>query len=156
MKNLLLLLVVFLSLASNSEGQEINYLRYLYIDSSTNGKSCDSLIKLTEKSSDEEWQKRGYFAVGTMKKSQYVLDPVRKLFYFNKGKNILNELIESKPQDLELRFLRYCAQKKTPSFLNYKNELETDEAFINSKLKKDNRNKTEQFIYPIFNKIKDE
>jgi hypothetical protein len=153
MRKLGLLIVLSLFLNIIAKSQNIDYLRYLYVSASTNSNSCDSLIDLTKDAPKNDWIKQGYYAIGNMMKSQFVLDPISKFFYFNKGKGILDDLLIQKPEEIELRFLRYCTQKKTPSFLNYNDKIKEDYLFIEASLAKKARTKTEQFIYPIFKEL---
>jgi hypothetical protein len=47
----------------------------------------------------------------------------------------LSEAIKKEPKNLEIRFMRYICQEKTPSFLGYKENLEEDKKFILSEYK---------------------
>ena len=64
---------------------------------------------------------------------------------------MLEKAISSDPNNLELRFLRYCVQINTPKFLNYNEDLKSDSLFITSQLESNVELKS--FINPIFNAL---
>ena len=46
--------------------------------------------------------------------------------YFKKGKSILEEVIKDYPSNIELRYIRYCLQKKVPDFIGYHENKQED------------------------------
>jgi hypothetical protein len=62
-------------------------------------------------------------------------NPLSKYSNFNKGKKLLENAVKRDPKNLEIRFMRYICQEKTPSFLGYKENLEEDKKFILSEYK---------------------
>lgn len=61
----------------------------------------------------------GYKAMAEFMICHHSYNPYTKLSYFNKGKNTLEQIIEKNPDNVELRYLRYCIQTNVPSFLGY-------------------------------------
>ncbi len=96
----------------------------LFVRSTTNITSCDSLIQfcLNEKTP----QQIAYLGAGFMLKSRHS----RKLKYFKEGKKILEEIIKKYPSFVELRWIRYCIQMNSPKILNYKQNIENDKSII--------------------------
>lgn len=65
-----------------------------------------------------------------MKKASLVKSPKTKLSLFKEGHKLLEAAIKSNPKNTEYRFLRYVIQSNSPAFLGYKDDMETDLAFI--------------------------
>ena len=53
-----------------------------------------------------------------------------KMRHFNKGTEILDAAIRTKPHDVEMRFLRMTIQINAPGFLNYSDALEEDKTYV--------------------------
>ena len=105
------------------QGQNVDFSKLL--ERSTNNiTSCDSLMNFCINEDDP--RKIAYLGAGLMLKSKYS----RKLKYFKKGKNKLDDIINKYPNFVELRWIRYCIQTNTPKILNYKQHLSEDKAMI--------------------------
>lgn len=61
-------------------------------------------------------------------------NPLSKLNYFNKGKKMLDNAAARDKNNLEIRFLRYISQKKTPKIIGYDQHLKEDEQFLRTHL----------------------
>ena len=72
----------------------------------------------------------GYIGMSFMLKAKYAWLPNDKWEYFNKGKKFLESAISKDPNNIELKFMRFCIQNNTPSFLRYNKNLETDKWHI--------------------------
>ena len=75
-------------------------------------------------------------------------NPVKKWRYFYKGKDMLENAINKYPNNLELRFLRYCVQLNVPDFLAYKSHLESDKEIITNQIDEQTES-LQLFIKPI-------
>lgn len=130
-----------------------NEIRHLYVEATDNEEDCHKLFKLTEASTLEENAiAYSYHAVSKMLRSKFSLNILYKYSEFNSGKEMLEKAISSNPNNLELRFLRYCIQKNVPGILNYNDNLDSDSVFISTHLQsKDVELRT--FINPIFNAL---
>tara|TARA_B100001250_G_C19257623_1_gene553509 strand:+ start:199 stop:588 length:390 start_codon:yes stop_codon:yes gene_type:complete len=105
------------------QGQNVDFSKLL--ERSTNNiTSCDSLMNFCINEDDP--RKIAYLGAGLMLKSKYS----RKLKYFKKGKNKLDDIINKYPNFVEFRWIRYCIQKNTPRLLNYKQNIEIDKSII--------------------------
>ena len=69
-----------------------------------------------------------------------------KLFYFQKGKKILESSIKKNPNSVELRFLRYTIQKNLPRFLFYYNHMDKDLIFFINNINSITDKKTQKYI----------
>lgn len=76
-----------------------------------------------------------YLASAIMQKAKYAFFPTSKLKYFSQGKELLENFIQTYPNDLEARYVRILVQRSIPSFLGYKGQIESDIQFVNSHLK---------------------
>ena len=99
-------------------------LSKLFERSTNNISSCDSLINYCL--NEDHPLKTAYLSAGLMLKSKHS----RKLKFFKKGKNKLNDIINKNPNIVEFRWIRYCIQSNTPKILNYKQHIEIDKAMI--------------------------
>lgn len=106
-------------------------VRSLYQKAATEEQACEKLIKML-KSNDatENPLLLGYKGSATMMMANHVFSPFTKFSYFEKGKKMLEKAVEADNENVELRFLRYAAQKNAPSFLGYDNHIVSDKRFI--------------------------
>ena len=58
-------------------------------------------------------------------------------------------VIQEFPNDIELRFLRFCVQNDTPEIINYKKNIKQDSQLIKDNISKSSE-ELQQFILPIF------
>jgi hypothetical protein len=89
-----------------------------------------------------------------MLQSKFAINPFVKLKAFNDGKEQLEKVIKQYPQDIELRFLRFCVQDGTPAILDYKLNMKEDSQFIENKISKSSK-ELQTFITPIFKTLND-
>lgn len=68
----------------------------------------------------------GYYASALTIQAKFVFNPFSKLEHFNKGTKLLDKTIAENPDNIELRFMRFCIQTRAPKFLGYDNMLEID------------------------------
>ena len=151
----IVLLLLLSSSVCFSQSLVLNQLRASFLNADQSEKQCNALINQSVKWIDSNDIAKAYHAVALMISSQFKLNPVSKWNTFKHSKNKLEELIAINNSNLEMRFLRYCMQKKAPSFLNYKDKIEEDERFL---LRVDNHSNTDllNFINPIIARLKDE
>ncbi len=77
----------------------------------------------------------------------------KKIEYFEKGREILENAIIKEPDNIELIFLRYTVQKKTPSILMYKKDIEEDYQFIKSELDSTKDQRLKKYISQTLQKL---
>lgn len=96
------------------------------------------VVNYIELCNESDCQESQYYkAVAIMWKASFTYWPHQKYAYFTEGRDMLEELIKTYPDDTELRFLRYIVQVNTPRFLGYSNDIENDLVFINTNLSKE-------------------
>lgn len=109
-------------------------LRKLYAEAPVKKDSFDQMKSVLDKNTENTPLLNGYRGCALMIEANYLLNPVSKLNYFNKGKNILEKAIESSKENVELRYLRLTIQAECPSILGYSDELKGDKAFLLKKI----------------------
>jgi hypothetical protein len=72
----------------------------------------------------------GYRSLIFILNAKIYSSPIKKIIYFNEGKNLLENTIKNYSDDIELRYLRFCIQTNIPYFLFYHDMIENDKKFI--------------------------
>lgn len=114
----------------------INFRDYYYgvcLDE-TSIQEFDTYLSLYKDSKDPIV--KGYQYVILFLWADFYINPIRKWRCFNKGKEKLDQLIESNSNNTELRFLRLTIQENVPSFLGYNKNIKEDKKFIYMNLSK--------------------
>lgn len=143
MKSILLVFVFVITSYSN----EINNIRQLYLLAHTSQSQCDVFGKELADIKDRRCMLiKGYQACFYFIKCKFVDNPIDKLMYFNKGKDLLEFAIIQEPKSVELKFLRYSIQKNLPRFLLYHSSLEKDFNFVNQNIQAVNDKEVRLFI----------
>lgn len=107
---------------------------------------CEKYHKQLEESANTAVEK-GYYAAFHMFMAKHTSNPIKKMGYFKKGKNILETVIKANPKNVELRFIRLCIQFYTPRYLGYHNEVEGDKEYVMNNLYKLEDKETKDLIY---------
>lgn len=131
MKKLMVLLLIALQTRASNGTPSLQEVRALYEEAVREEASCKKLLLLLQPySAPTKPLLAGYKACATMVMARHVFNPFRKLSYFSKGKQLLEEAIGRASQDIELRFLRFTIQTNVPSFLGYTNKIQSDKQFL--------------------------
>ncbi len=131
MKIVVFLLLLFSSFTLNAKIPTENVIRQLFEKAVEDENACKKLIMLLEPfNENNNTLFAGYKACGTMMMAKFVYNPFTKLSHFYTGKNLLENAIVADKNNIELRFLRFAIQTKTPSFLNYKNSIKEDKLIL--------------------------
>lgn len=115
------------------QGPNISEIRQLYVQSAEDEAAAEKLLKFSEENDDSALL-LGYKAAAEMMMAKHVINPLSKMSHFSKGKKAFSRAIEAKPENVELRFLRFSVQSETPDFLGYKDNLEEDKKMLFSSL----------------------
>ena len=148
----LCIIFYILSFYTQSQAQEFSLLdtRNLFIEATKNEEIANKLFELTKNSTiDVNYKQHSYNAIAILLKSKYVVNPFHKIKLFKKGKKKLDMVIQEFPNDIELRFLRFCVQNDTPEILNYKKNIKQDSQLIKDNISKSSQ-ELQRFILPIF------
>lgn len=113
---------------------DLNYIRNNYEKAVYSETLCRALIE--ELSVSES--KPIYIAyLGAFQSiwATHTSNPFNKLNTFNKGKSNIEQAVKAEPNNVEIRFIRYSIQIKTPLLLNYNGNTVEDKKFIKENLK---------------------
>ncbi len=140
-------LLLLLALNISSYNNDISTIRTLYLSAYTNESNCNHFgEKLMSIQDEENVLIKGYKGCFYFIKCKFINNPISKFIYFNKGKELLESAIQTDPNSIELRFLRYTIQKNIPRFLLYYDNIEKDLKFVNENLNKTTNKDIKNFI----------
>ena len=143
MKSILFIILLQIPLLNS----DISTIRTLYISAYTNELNCNLLgEKLNTIDDNTSILMQGYEGCFYFIKCKFMNNPIEKLIYFNKGKELLEDAINQDPKSVELKFLRYSIQQNLPKFLLYHDNIEKDLNFVNRKIKSIKDKKVQKFI----------
>ena len=121
----------FLITICNAQTNNLDQIRKTYLESA---KSEENIQKLISKCEDYKSKNNSiiyaYRAVADLMLIKYKYNPFYKLKLFTEHSRKLDLIVKNNFNNIEIRFLRYCVQKKTPRFLGYNDNLELDYQFI--------------------------
>jgi hypothetical protein len=135
MKSLFLILALYLSVAVvDAQETSLDSLRKLYFEEWVGKCGAEKLVANTEHF-DENTSPlfKAYRGAGLATTSNCTSWPLKKISRFRDGKALIEEAVSLKPEDLEVRFLRFTIQRNIPAFLGYDN-VEEDRKFIMERL----------------------
>jgi len=144
MNKWIILLVVFSLNISNA--QSIQDIRRLYLESSKNDSKLDSLNHLLEEKKNKTTTLSAYYGASLLLKSKYLKNPFKKLKFFEKGKDIIENAITKEPTNIEIAVIRYSVQKNSPRFLMYNKNLIEDYKFITTNINSIKDKKLKKYI----------
>ncbi len=153
MKVILLTFLLFIFDNTFSQSSDIDQWRQLYVTAHQESSVCQRLYNLTENSDlNTNVLAYSYHAIANMLLGKFAYNPSEKWRYFKTGKTMLEKAISQNPNNIELRFLRYCVQINSPFFLAYRSHIDSDKEMIIQHI--DNQTEPLQsFIKPIFNQL---
>ncbi|MBA3680083.1 MAG: hypothetical protein H0W73_02685 [Bacteroidetes bacterium] len=126
-----LLLILIVPLFINAKDTDIIKLRDLYYKASTNRAQAEVFFNtISSFSAIDKSLIEGYKGMSFMIKANFDFNPYYKLSYFVKGKGFLDDAITGDPENIELRFLRFCVQTNAPGFLGYSGKITEDKIVI--------------------------
>jgi hypothetical protein len=133
MKSIILTILILFAHTAFSQ-VTLNEARKMYFGMSAD--ECNSLKLSTsfDKSPPKDAVLTAYYGAATAASPACISNPARKISNFRKGKQLLESAVQTSPNNLEIRFLRFATQSKAPSFLGYNSSLNDDKKFILSNL----------------------
>ena len=144
MKNWIIILVAFSINISNA--QSMQDVRRLYLESSNNDSKLDSLNHLLVENKNKTNVLSAYYGANLLLKSKHLKNPFKKIEFFEKGKEIIENAIIKEPANIEIALIRYSAQKNSPRFLMYNKNLIEDYEFINTNINSVKDKKLKKYI----------
>lgn len=133
-KNFFVLIIFFLfGLNTNAKS-----LRELYNKSADSEACFNQFYELAQakyESDPTNQLNKAYYASAIMVGSKFTFNPINKLSKFNKGKALLEESLLKATEDLEIRYIRFTMQVKTPMILAYKSKINEDKEILKTAIK---------------------
>jgi hypothetical protein len=123
------LLVIIFSGTISIQETDLITIRQLYPQAVEQKETADRLKALLLKKRRTPLVS-GYLGAVKIVMAKHAFNPIRKLSYFNNGKNELENSIKQLPAEPELRFLRYAIQVSAPAILNYRSKKAHDRSFL--------------------------
>ena len=131
MRKLVLVLVMFIASIQMSTAQvSLTQARSMYMGMKDNKCNSLELSKKFENSQPKDALLKAYWGASTAAAPECLGNPMEKIKYFRKGKELLDESAKQQPTNVEVRFLRFATQTKAPSFLGYKGNIQEDKIII--------------------------
>lgn len=96
---------------------------------------CKKHYDMLKKNANSGTEK-GYAAAYQMFMAKHTGNPIKKMSYFNGGKDLLERQLKSEPNNVELRFIRLCIQFHLPKYVGYRSNIEEDKVFLVNNLYK--------------------
>jgi hypothetical protein len=132
---LVLILSGVLTIGDNNPPTDMNTIRQEYIEAINSDDKTDELLKKLSKPSLNEPLLIAYKGATEALKAKHAFNPYTKLSYLKKSNESLQHAIQLRPQDVEIRFLRFSIQHYLPGFLRADKELQEDKSVIIEHLK---------------------
>lgn len=127
--NFLFTILLFIAVPISSSAIDEVRNQFPNIDSMEQAQNYIELLK-----EDKSSEAKGYSAAMIFMKSRYVTFPFTKFKYFKDGKNELDAVINNKPKNIEIRYLRFLMQKQIPKFLGYHKNINEDFKLITKEI----------------------
>tara|TARA_B100001094_G_scaffold329963_1_gene393989 strand:+ start:2964 stop:3422 length:459 start_codon:yes stop_codon:yes gene_type:complete len=152
MKIFYIIILSFLVLFSTAQSNNLQEIRDAYLSASDSQEKVKKLLQLCDNDNINRPIILAYKTVAEMMLISYYYNPFKKLEIFNDKSKHLDLIIKNNINNLEIRFLRYCLQKKSPSFLGYNKELDIDYKFILRNIN-NHPQETQVYIYSIIRSL---
>lgn len=130
MRGLIVLVFLFFSILTQLQAQNLPALKKAMVLAVDDDRITDSLHKeLTALNSKDPiiW---AYIATLDGLKAKHSWNPYNKLKFVSRSQKLIARAVEAKPDDLEIRFMRFSLQHYTPEFLGFSKNLEEDRQAI--------------------------
>jgi hypothetical protein len=120
----------------NAQQPEIYEVREIYFNMRNDDCNALTLARKFDKTPPGSALLMGYHGASLAAAPVCINNPVKKLSYFKKGRQLLDEAVKKDPGNIEIRFLRFATQNNAPGFLGYNDNLDDDKTFIIKNIRK--------------------
>ena len=127
--------LLFISTSASAQEGLLDVARKNVTDIFKSSETCESIyaqFELTDVTSNRLLL--GYKGAVEMGMARHASNPFKKMGFFSKGKEHLDNAINQDTSDIELRFLRLTIQVNLPSFLGYSSNIESDKNYVMNNL----------------------
>ncbi|MBK9290567.1 MAG: hypothetical protein IPM52_02890 [Bacteroidetes bacterium] len=135
---ILIIWLLAFSYSVQSQGAtDADLVRALFFRLDQDAAAANRILQITGKSIHQnDPLMMAYHGVATANTAQQAVSPLTKYNRFREGRRLVEQAIQLRHDLPELRFIRLSMQHKTPSFLNYSSDIESDTRFILDHLEK--------------------
>jgi hypothetical protein len=127
--NVLILFFISICTFFNARGMDLEKIRINYEKAVSDKKICQAMIEKLSTSTEDAIHIAYLGAFQTIW-AKHVVNPISKLSTFKKGKRNIEEAVKSKPDNVEIRFVRLSVQANCPSFLGYSGKINEDKKMV--------------------------
>lgn len=129
----LILFILLICMVSSGKGMELEKIRINYEKAASDKKICKAMIDKLSANTDDALHV-AYLGAFQAIWAKHIINPVSKLSTFKKGKKNIEAAVKSKPEDVEIRFVRLSVQLNCPSFLGYSSKIDEDKKIVQSNI----------------------
>ena len=138
MQRFIITIIIYFYTVAFAFGQNnsLKTIREKYLKAIDNKQVCDQFLSTNFKvDSSLNSVKEAYNACAIILLAKHCNNPIKKIQYFNKGKDLLENILHKHPNNIEIRFLRYAVQTSVPKLLNYYSNISEDKNMVLQNLK---------------------
>jgi len=117
-----------------AQGITMDEVRKMYAASAKDKEVCGKLYNRLSAKEHKDNLMTGYYGAISANMANHAKEPKQKVKYFNQGKRLLEQAIQTDSLNSELRFLRFTIQTNCPKALHYDKSIEADKKFLISHL----------------------
>ena len=131
------LVLVFLLFCSFVNAQSLVELRG-YLQKVENSEEVSKTLISKSKNAYDTTKKpiyMAFYAVGNFFMAKHAFNPIKKMSYFNEGKELMETALQSDPKNLEIRLMRLITQENAPAILGYNKQIKEDRSYLTKEYK---------------------
>ena len=125
-----ILVFIILTITASTQGADLQKIRNQYVLASSDESIHTRLTETLRAVNEESPVLFGYKAANYMMSAQFTYNPYSKYRYFKDGKTMIEKIIGTNPNNIELRYLRLSIQLNLPDVLDYSANIEGDTQFL--------------------------
>jgi len=126
-------IIIFLAHLSFSQSTELNTIRKSYLNADKSKENIQELLVLCKDPVSPIY--KAYKLTANLMMIDHINNIFKKYTVFKNNSKNLDQLVKENPENIEIRFLRYCVQRKSPIFLGYNKNLKEDYNYIIKNIK---------------------
>jgi hypothetical protein len=123
---LTLLLIIAILFGKATMAYDIDKIRLDYIAAVNSSKKADVFYKQLKAIPKPDALLLAYLGSAEALRAKHAFNPINKLAYLKQGSKTLENAVNTAPNNIEVRFLRFSLEHYIPSFLGYNKNLEAD------------------------------
>ncbi len=149
----ILLLTIALLFGKITMAYDIDKIRLDYISAVNSSKKADVFYKELKAIAQPDALILAYLGSAEALRAKHAFNPINKLSYLKQGSKTLATAVNTAPNNIEVRFLRFSLEHYVPSFLGYNKNLEADRTKIIELLQHKNKGETNTTNHQITKNI---